>query len=44
MEKQNDFLALDEVYTTQSYDYYQKVWVARNLCILTINEQVRDFA
>lgn len=35
MEKQNDFLALDEVYTTQSYDYYQKVWVARNLCILT---------
>ena len=35
MEKQNNFLALDEVYTTQDYDYFQKVWVARNLCILT---------
>lgn len=35
MEKQTDFRALDEVYTTRDYNYIQKVWVARNLCILT---------
>ena len=35
MEKLTNFRLLNEVYTTKDYNYMQKVWVARNLCILT---------
>ena len=35
MEKQKGFRSLQKVYTENDLDYMEKVWVARNLCVLT---------
>lgn len=35
MEKQVNFLTLKDTYLSKDYNYMQKVWTARNLCILT---------
>ena len=35
MEKLSSFATLDKIYEENSIDYTKKVWIARNLCILT---------
>ena len=35
MEKQVNFQKLEKTYTSKEFNYMQKVWTARNLCILT---------
>ena len=35
MEKQTSFRTLKNTYLAKDFDYMQKVWTARNLCILT---------
>lgn len=35
MEKQVNFRTLKNVYTLKDFNYMQKVWTARNLCVLT---------
>lgn len=35
MEKQTNFKTLKDTYLARDFDYMQKVWTARNLCILT---------
>lgn len=35
MEKQTGFRTLQNIYTENDLDYMEKVWVARNLCVLT---------
>ena len=35
MEKLSGFVDLNEIYSQDNLDYYKKVWIARNLCILT---------
>ena len=35
MEKQTSFKVLKDVYVENDLSYAQKVWAARNLCILT---------